>query len=165
MCSQAGSLNLADARLTLQTILGKISERNQTPSHLYWPSLVAAVALLSATDTPRLEARARAGFSHRSDKPLLVFLPPFRFYQRCFSAQRFQSLNQKENGWYIQKRTCVTISRQMNLQVTSGQFLSAVGDINKPLLSGLRFNAYMRTRMHAHDHTCRSKGIPIASLR
>lgn len=52
---KAGSLNLADARLTLHTILGKISARNETSSHLYWPSLVAAVALLSATDIPRLE--------------------------------------------------------------------------------------------------------------
>lgn len=62
---EAGPLDLADARLTLHTILAKIAGRNQTPSHLYWPSLVSAVALLAATDVKRLQARARAGFSHR----------------------------------------------------------------------------------------------------
>lgn len=62
---QGGTINSTDARVTLQLVLAKAEARGLKPEHLAWPSVAAAVALLAATDLPRLEARARCGFSHR----------------------------------------------------------------------------------------------------
>lgn len=62
---QAGDLNLADVRVTLQLVLTKTAAKRMYLSQLAWPSLAAAVALLAARDADRLEARARCGFSHR----------------------------------------------------------------------------------------------------
>ena len=67
---QAGDINYADARVTLELVLARANAKGLLPQHLAWPSLAAAIALLAATDQARLEARARCGFSHRCVLPL-----------------------------------------------------------------------------------------------
>lgn len=62
---QERSLNYADACITLDLVIAKAELRGLQPCHLAWRSIAAAISLLAAMDRPRLEARARCGFSHR----------------------------------------------------------------------------------------------------